>query len=251
MGNLKNKIMSEEKEIKSIKLSLPFVTEDGKSRILEQVVTFKKVIEKDKSSYFNGNFPTYSMGMSIAIPTHIHQKLVGTTVPRKRGLSDDRGKTYDVKFPKTLTCNSLESLTDCFREIMYDYKWLIDLEKMELKKVIFYNFDGDILEKTKSHWDSKTLGSKSDISYGYMIGYIGVNGKSEVRLNLDKKIMQNRDGVENEWLYVTHTETRESFFKTIFNKFQSLYNDLKSFSNSLNETAIDNIIKSQPKFIAN
>lgn len=239
--------MNDEKDIKSIKLSLPYVTEEGKFTLREMSVTFKKAIEADKPRYNIGFCPTYKMGMSLVIPDHIHKKLVGSFIGRKRELRDNGGYTYSKDFPKTLTTSSLEALTENYRTIIWDYQWLINTEKMEVKKVIFYNFDGNHKEKNTSRWDGKKMGSDSEISYSYMIGYVSKDGAT--RLNIDKKILMERDGDEMKWKYVEHTEDRELFFSTIFSKFGAILSQLQEFEKKISPKTIDSIIQSGIKLI--
>lgn len=234
-------------DIKSIKLSLPYVTEDGKSTLREMTVSFKKVIEIEKAGYNNDYSPTYKMGMSLVIPDHIHKRLLGSTVGRKTGLGDSDAKQYATDFSKTVTSDSLLALTATYRNIIYDYKWLIRLDTMEVTKVIFYTFDGKNNENNNSYWDGKKMGSDAAVSYSYMIGFISKEGKT--RLNMDKKIFTKQDGQQINWDYVEHTQERELFFKTIFSKFKDLLSQLTDFKKKINSKSIDAMIHSGIKLL--
>lgn len=235
---------TEQGDIKSIKLSLPYVTEEGKFTLREMTVSFKKAIEAEKPTY-NRNFcPTYKMGMSLVIPDHIHKRLVGSFIGRKRELADKSGYTYPKDFPKTITSESLSAITERYRTVIWDYQWLIGIESMEIKKVIFYNFDGDHGENNASIWDGKKMGNDSEISYSYMIGYMSKDGAT--RFNIDKRIIMDRDGDEVKWKYVDHSDERELFFSTVFAKFGLLLKQLNDFEEKINEKSIDRIIQSNP-----
>lgn len=239
-------------EMKSFKLNLPYVSLDGTISIVEQTVSFKSVIEKDNDiglySGLRGKLITYSMGMSIVLPDHVHSKLKGQYIGRKS--SNREYAQYDVTLKKTLTCESLQLLTERYREVLLDYKWLIDLEQMSLTKVIFYKFDGDTNEATKSSWNGIKIGSYLNIKYGYFIGYISEDGKS--RFNEDKKSFHKSYDSElfSNWGYVSYSEERDVFFSTIFNKFKSIIKELKGFDKSITEKSIDDIISSKPKLLS-
>ncbi|MEO7048741.1 MAG: hypothetical protein ABI091_25795 [Ferruginibacter sp.] len=238
--------MEEENELKSIMLFLPYVTEEGKDTVKNTKVVFKSVIQKEGPSYNNGNSPIYSMNMSVALPNHIHAKLCGAVVGRKTELSDRGVRTYDVKFSKTISSESLSSLTEKYRNIIFDYRWLINRENMKLSKVIFYTFDGDVVLNSTSKWDGKLMGSDSEISYSYMIGFISASGD---RLNVDKRVITRQDGGSVNWEYVTYTEERELFFKNIFAKFSDILSQLIFFKNTINEHSIESILKSSIKLL--
>lgn len=240
--------MNEEKEVKSIKLSMPYVTEDGKDTLKDLSITFKKVIECEKGAYLNGRSPLYSMDMSIVIPDHIHKRLCGEVV-RRRNLFGNKNddKIYDTKFSKTITRPSLEALTIDYREIIYDYRWLLSIDRIEVKKVIYYTFDGEIIENNTSQWDRKILANDSNISYSYMVGFISADKKH--RLNIEKKILGTRDGSQMGWAYVEYTPEREFFFKSIFDKFNQLLSQLNNFKEEITPSTIDTIIKSGIKLL--
>jgi hypothetical protein len=113
--------------------------------------------------------------------------------------------------------------------------------------VIFYDFDGEIRQGTKSSWDSKLMGNDSDVSYGYMVGYISKDGK--YRLNIDKKAFGKRDGEQVNWDYVEHTDERELFFAAIFLKFKDLLSKLSNFKNKITPKSIDEMIKNGVKLL--
>lgn len=233
--------MNEEKEIKSLKLSLPYVTEEGKNTLREMTVTFKKVIEKESGSYNNDYSPIYSMSMSIVIPDHIHKKLCGATVGRKSEINDRGSRQYKTDFSKTITSESLASVTERYRDVIYDYKWLIHLDKMEVTKVIFYTFDGSNSNGNKSYWDGKMMGNDTQISYSFMVGYISKDGKS--RLNIDRKVITRQDGDQINWDYIEHTPDREMFFVTIFSKFKDLLSQLNGFKDKITPHSIDEMVR--------
>lgn len=238
---------SAEKEIKSLKLSLPYVTEDGKMTLREMTVSFKRVIEKENRSYSGNHYPIYSMNMSLVIPDHIHTRLIGTIVGRKRGLGDDKGTTYAADFSKTITSESLKGLTERWRDAIWDYLWVADLDKMEVKRVIFYDFAGGDKENGKSYWDGKKMSNDIEVQYGYMIGYVSSDGK--YRLNDDKKVVSDKDGEAYKWKYIDHTKEREIFFRTIFQKFQQLLSQLENFGDSINPYTIDDFVKKGVKLL--
>lgn len=240
-----------EQEVKNIKLSLPYVDETGKATLREQTVSFKKVVEKDvdmgRWNGMKGSLVYYTMGLSIVIPDHIYTTLNGRYVSR----STDRREyaDYGKDFKKTVTSDSLEALTKRYREIILDYKWLIDMDKMILLKVIFYSFDGDVNETKKSEWNGIKCGKELEINYGYIVGYVSEDGKT--RLNEDKKFFHHKyDSFVNKWGYVEHTEMREEFFAKIFSRFKGIIQELKNFEKSLSNKSIDNIIASHPKLLS-
>jgi hypothetical protein len=239
--------MSEEKEIKSFKLALPYTTEDGKNSIREMNVTFKKVMGKEKGDYSNDNSPTYFMNMTIVIPDHIHKKLCGATIGRKKDINDNGSRQYSTDFSKTLSSESLSSLTERYRDVIYDYRWLISIDKMETTKVIFYTFDGNNRTNESSSWDGKAMGNSTKLSYSYMIGYISNDGTR--RLNIDKKIISKKDGDQINWKYIEHTPDREVFFITIFDKFKELLEQLKTFNSNITPDMIDNMLNNGIKLL--
>jgi hypothetical protein len=234
-------------EIKSLKLSLPYVTEEGKNTLREMTVTFKKVIEKESGSYNNDYSPIYSMKMSIVIPDHIHKKLCGAIVGRKSDINDRGSREYKTDFAKTITSESLSAVTERYRDVIYDYKWLINMDKMEVTKVIFYTFDGTNTASNKSYWDGKMMGNDTQVSYSFMVGYISKDGKN--RLNIDRKIITRQDGDQINWDYVEHTPDREMFFVTIFSKFKDLLAQLNGFKKKITPHSIDEMIKAGVKLL--
>lgn len=240
-----------QEDVKSIKVSLPYCEADGKLTVREQTISFKKAIEKDGDFGLGlgltGKLIYWSMGISLVLPNHIHEKIKGSYVGRKT----DRREyiNYDTDFKKTITSDSLEGLTKRYRDIVLDYKWIIDIETMVLTKVIFFNFDGYVNEQTKSQWNGIKFGKDLEIKYGYVIGYVSQDGKT--RFNSQKKSFHySYDKFINEWGYVEYTEKRDIFFSAIYSKFQGIIQELKRFEDSLSEKTIDNIISSQPKLLS-
>ena len=181
------------------------------------------------------------MNMSVTIPDHIHKKLCGSIVERKRGMNDRMDKkTYPTDFSKTITGESLSAITETYRAIIYDYQWLLMMEKMNVTKVIFFSFEGDINLDKKSYYDAKKTGKDVKVSYGFLVGYISEDKK--VRFNIDKKIIADRDGEYNKWEYVEYTPERESFFENIFSSFESLIEKLNEFKIKLSPKFIDEMI---------
>jgi hypothetical protein len=229
-----------EEELKSIKILLPYVTVDGKQEQRMTTVSFKKVVEKEKAEYSNDYSPLYAMNMSLVLPDHIHAKMVGAVVGRPQSFGDRDGRTYKTDFSKTISSSSLEGLTLQYRDILYDYKWLLNRESQKLTKVIFYDFAGHNHPFTKSTWDSKQMGADSKINYGFMFGYISENGKN--RYNIDKKYIDRKDGPQHEWKYVEHTPERAVFFEGIFSKFMELLEQLSGFKDRITPETIDGIV---------
>ena len=238
--------MEDENEFKSIKLELSCPTELGvleTKQVRVSVNTIKRL--QDKNSYYEKNKYTYSMSFSVKLPDYIHAKILGATIP-SMSMSNDKSKTYDVKLSKTISSDSIGSLTARWQEIIDDFVFLLELDKLQMRKVILYRFGGNV-KQNRSQWTGASLGNEAKLSYIFMIGYIGSRGTVKVIRNMDNKNVQTHsDGWIYNLPYVDWTQEREDFFIGLQKSYESLIARIAEFEASINNDSIDTLILNSP-----
>lgn len=232
-----------EEELKSIKVELDYYDENcvrSSKMMTIKVNRLKDVSEKG----FGWTKPTYEMTFSLTIPNHIHEYLKGKSVPSRGMTTRNQTKTY-TDFPKTINSDTIKFVCERYWEITQDYLWLKNIDKLDLKKVIFYHFDNETKEY-RSAWNSLEFGTQNTLNYRFCIGYISTNEKNDVlRYNHNKEYVaehQNVSFYRNE--YIDWTEKRELFFNNIQNSFESIINKINTFNDSIKEETIDQYINS-------
>lgn len=232
--------------MENFKLLLDYYDEDGNRSKKETLITvngLKDITEKP----FMGETPhkTFDMTFSLKIPNHIHSYMLDKSVPIYGVGSNNSMKTYEVKtFKKTITSSNITTICKHYNDVLADYKWLKNMEKLELTKVIFYQFNnqsGDF----KSSWNGNKYGVKSSLGFLFCVGYISVsaNGR-ENRFNSDKRLVNA--GSERDFYnlkHVSHTEERELFFENIQRSFVGIIERIDQFESSLSEDSINTIIQ--------
>jgi len=232
-----------EEEFKSIKVGLDYYDENCVHS--SKAMTIKVNRLKDTSENGIGwRKPSYEMTFSLTIPNHIHEYLKGKSVPSRGMTSRNHIKSYD-DFPKTINSDTVKGVCDRYWEITQDYLWLKNVDKADLKKVIFYSFDNETKDY-RSSWNGLTFGTQNVLNYKYCIGYVSTNNNSGIlRYNHNKEYInesQDRGFYLNE--YVDWSEERELFFNNIQNSFETIINKINSFKDSIKEEFIDQYIKS-------
>ena len=232
--------------LKSIRIMLDFADENGNRTMKEQTVKVNTPSLKDKSkfSFFSHMKTVYTLSFTIQIPEFIHSYLVDKSVP-----SNKRGemKNYDKeKFAKSINRTSIEVLTEAWCEIIEDYVWLKKMDNMDLKKVIFYEFDNENI-KYESGWNGTEFGEKSEIKYKYSIGYISEYEKKEIRYNSKKiSISSSSDREFYSHKYIQWTEEREMLFTGIQKTFETIIENINKFDTNITEKTIDSLISKNP-----
>ena len=125
-------------ELKSLRILLDFADEDGLRTKKEQTIKVYKPYLKDKStSIFGGHNPSiYTLTFSLTIPEFIHSTLIGKSVPSKRsGYLKEH-----TNLAKSISSGTVDGLTESWCELITDFVWLKQIEKVNPQKVIFYNF---------------------------------------------------------------------------------------------------------------
>lgn len=239
--------MEKEEEFKSLKLKLAWPDEKGNISGKEVRISVNTVKRLDDMGHYTSSMKyTYGMSFSAKLPDHVHAKLLGAEVPIL-GMGRNENKIYDLKFPKTISGSSIAEVTQRWQGIMDDYRSIIAVEKMELKKVIFYQFTGKSND-TKSTWNSIKIGHTATMSYNYIIGYIGMHGSEKRIHNIDNRHISrhNSDG----WIYglphVAWTQEHEDFFVNLQKSYEAMIGKIADFEASLTNENIDNVIQNSP-----
>ncbi len=232
-------------ELKSIRIELDFADEDGKRIKKAQTIKVNTPSLKDKSSNSYGFYKqsVYTLSFTIQIPDFIHSYLIGKSVPSTRS---EKTKDYAQDYPKSINRTSIEQLTEQWCELISDYVWLKKIEKAELKKVIFYQFNNECGEY-KSYWNSTKFGESSKIAYRYAIGYISdVDGK-QIRYNSKKLSVSSSNDKEFYGLkYVEWTQDREVFFVGIQKSLELFSEKINKFESEISEETINGLISNSP-----
>jgi hypothetical protein len=229
-----------EEELKSIKVELNYYDDEGKSSIKPMTIKVNKV--KDSSEHGIGwTKKSYEMSFSLVLPNHIHELLKGKSVPKRGMGTRNETKTYS-DFPKTITAETVRAVCEKYWEITQDFLWLLNVQKTELKKVIFYKFDTESRDYV-NEWDGKHYGKKNNLNYRYAIGYISENRGEVLRYNHNKELVNyGRDTSFYSNQYVEWSEEREIFFNNIQNSFVSIIEKINSFNDSITEETINHFL---------
>lgn len=237
-----------EEELKSIRLELDYYDEDGNksAKVFSIKVTKPKNISE--KSMLGQSKKAYSMSFSLVLPDHIHKNIIGQTLPRIGIGARNDTKSYAKDFSKTITYESLKSVCDTYHDIIQDYKWLKSIEKAELQKVIFYDFDNNSIDY-KSLWNGSHFGKGSKLKYLYSIGYIS-HGVKQNRYNNDKLFINVIHDIEfYEQKFVFWTEERQAFFDNIQKSFAGIMDKINEFEEHINEKSLDNLIENKQLLI--
>lgn len=232
------------------KLELIYPDTEGKTSTKELTVRVNTPKLKDKSSsHYNPKKYIYELSFSLKIPDFIHSEIIGKEVPNYGIGRSEEMKSYPKDYTKTISTSSIESLTQWWYEIVAGYVWLRRMEKAELTKVIYYSFNGEF-GATKSFYDGKKLGSKTDIQFLFMIGYVSAAEKEPYRYNEDKKRLHNKeDKVYTEMKYVEWTPEREVFFNNLEKSFNDIGSKMNQFEQGLSEDSINEIMSGNFKLL--
>ena len=242
-----------DEDFKSFRLVLNYYDEDGKHS--NKAMTIKVGTAKNISEhYYNlNNKMKYSMRFSIVLPDHIHKYLIGKTIPAREFNSDanrDAMITFDNKLAKTISFPTLEAVCDWYYKYLMAFRWLKQIEKAELKKVIFYNFD-NFTDDLRSEWNSKKMGKESQLRFVYSIGYISSMNDKVYRYNENKQMLN--EGHEREFFktkYVIWSADRQLFFDQIQASFETIIGRIDDFEAKINEKSINAIINSKTKLLS-
>jgi hypothetical protein len=226
------------------KLTLNYITPEGKSTTRLMTVELSKPVEtsKAKRSYYNNELIHRAL-FSIKIPDEVHKKMLGQSVPQNQ-LGRGRDQKDYSDFKKTMSAPSVEALTTNWYELMVDYQWVLTVENMKLTKVIFFQFESDS-KQTASSWDSKVIGKLQSLDVQTFVGYIGTEKGKEVRFNEVKKQLHiSFDEEYYRFKYVEYTDERMEFFNNFHQAFDKVIDKIEGFENNLNEKGIDAFISS-------
>ncbi len=245
--------MEKEKDLKSIRLTLDYPTEEGNYTTKE--LTVKVSNAKPKKTFgkgFRDHFLTMQILFSLEVPEFIHAALKGNTVGQKKlgVISGGDARKYEEDFPKTIKSITLEGLTEQWVQIVIDYIWLKEIEKKELTKVIFYQFNNSS-KPTKSLWNGLPLGNAASLNYVFAVGYIST-GKTEVYRFNDQKKMVNSSHDRDFYAckYITWSEKREQFFTRLKELFEKQMRDMAEFETNLTEEKINLFIEAKGNMLA-
>lgn len=231
---------------KNIKIELDYSDKDGNRSKKEMSVKVNTAILKDKNqpTYYKTRL-VYTLTFSLKIPDHIHSVLINKTVPRFGISQRSETKTYENDFPKTITSATIEQLTECWCDIIFDYEWLKNDEVQNYTKVIFYGFESNSQLWT-SRYNGMNFGSKNNIGYNFAIGYIVPKNDKTIRFNCDKKAISDTNDREFYSLkYVEYTEERVLFFENIQKSFEQIIDKISMFNQDLSENTINTMLNNK------
>lgn len=237
-------------DFKSFRIELDFADENGNRSMKMQTINVNTPVAKNKSNMRMGfHLPAiYNLSFSVKIPDFIHSYLIGKSVPTDRS---NGTKDFREDFAKTIKSESIESLTERWSELISDYVWLKKMDKIELKKVIFYRFGSETFP-FKSYWNGVEFGNSSKLNYKYAVGFVGnIDGK-EIRYNKNKlSISTSQDKEFYSLKFVDWTESREKFFDEMNERFVTMVKKMESFEANMNPENIDEIISKQTFLLIN
>lgn len=242
-----------EEDFKKFKVSLDYVDAEGNLSVKDFTISVTNPKrEQNMKITYTKYYDLYSMMFSLVLPEHIHKLMVGATVGSAvlYGAVNREERRYDKDFSKTVKSLTLRGLTEAYTQILYDYRWLKQIEDAELTKVIFYSFKNNSTVK-QSSWDGTKLGKSVTMNYMFSIGYYSKVDDKEYRYSIDKKLInQYRDND----LYVNYkrvdwTSEREIFFTNIESSFIKLIDQLTAFESNLTEDKIEALISSSPNLL--
>lgn len=252
---MKEKEPEQEKQTKSMRLTLDYPTVDGGFTTKEMTVKFANPKNAKKHGALTGRWQehahVYEMSFSIEIPEFIHEELKGKSVgERKLGESSSRdSREYELDFPKSIKARSIDCLTEAWLQLVVDYAWLRKMALAPLQRVIFYKFD-NASKKVNSDWNANHFGYESILHYKYALGYIKQSGKGSgkdiIRFNdLKKSLNTHYDREFFEYKYVNWTQEREDFFRRLDELFQKQIAAMAEFEKNLTETKINSFMQSK------
>lgn len=228
-------------ELKSLTLTLRTIDPAGKVG----TAPFKIKVNKPKIERGERQYDTYqplimSLSFSLVIPDHIHQQLIGQTVPK-----DKRSFTYPLDLPKTIKREHIGQLTEVFGEYVSDCIWLRNINERSLTQVIFFDFSG-YADQLKSTWDGKRMGHQIKIDFLWLVGYITTGKRGDVlRYNEDRlTFTDSRESEVYACEYVLYTEARYQFFTQLEGNFATFIQRFENFSTYFYENDIDTLIGS-------
>ncbi len=236
-------------DLKSIKLELDYFDEDGVRSMKQMSIKVNKPKVTDKPSLaWESSHAAYDLTFSLVIPDHVHAFLLGKSVPAS-DLGRNVTRDYEPKFSKTINADSIKTICERYWIIMSDYKFLKDIDKAELTKVIFYDFN-NASRQYVSEWNSTLLGKTNNLNFLYAIGYTSnVRGKL-LRYNEQKMVIAetyNRNFYAHS--VVKWTEDRQLFFEDMQLSFEKWVNGINAFKEGLKEETIDFAIKNKVKYL--
>lgn len=236
-------------DLKSIKIALSTPDELGKISLKEVSIKLskpKQIIEQ--RGYGSADLYKYSILFSFVIPEYIHSALIGKSIGHSYKNKDGQRK-YDNDFAKSISAPSLEALTDRWLIIVNDFAWLKKIEKLELKKCIYYLFESNSTAFNSS-WNGTKFGTTQNMGFTYAIGYIAFDKDNELRYNSLKQMSNSSyDRDFHDMNYVLWTREREEYFDSIQQSFDSTIHKMSQFDESLSEQSIDNLMISGQKLI--
>lgn len=234
-----------EEDLKTLKVDLDYYDQDGKHSLKTMSIKVNKLKDMSEKG-FGWTKKSYEMTFSLTIPDHIHKELLGKTIPERK-MSHKNGLRSYVDFSKTINSETVKGVCDRYWEIIQDYLWLKNIEKSELKKVIFFNFENSFGDY-KSDWDGSLIGRKNKINYSYSVGFIS---DKNVRYNVNKLLIDQHHTREfYNWQHIEWTEEREMFFNNIQKSFENIIDKINSFNNSINEETINILIKNSSNLLS-
>lgn len=232
-----------EENLKSIKVDLDYFDENGIRSIKSTTIGVNTLKLTEKPSYFNNNKHIYELSFSLVLPDHIHKFVLGKSVPSGTMVDSNRILTFSEEYPKTLTSNSIKSLCESYWNVLECYKWLKDIDKQELEKVIFFTIETNS-SLYNSEYNSVKFGKKNQIKYKFSIGW--VSSKKDQRFNIDRVSLNKSNEYEfYKMKFVKWTKEREEFFENTQSSFENIINNLDIFEKSLNEETINAIIENK------
>lgn len=237
----------ENEELKSFQITLPYIDKIGIEG--SKAMTIKLGAPKNTSTKGITTVKTqYTVTFTLVIPDHIHKVILGKSVPMSGISARNELKSFD-KYPKSITRETLSAVCDEYWLVLSAYRWLTNIEKAELRKVIFYKLGYDASDFNSS-WNGVRFGKESEIKYRYAIGYVSGTGDKAIRYNQEKRAAnKSYDSELYHMEYVNWSEEREAFFVGINNSFESIIAKLSEFSESLTEDTINTVISSGMKLL--
>lgn len=236
--------MEEELEpLKNFKITLPYYDEEGKKS--SKQFTIKVSDPKDISEKaLTTVVVKFKMQFSLEVPKHMYNFMVGKSVPFNSMSEREGVRKYTDESPKSLRAYTLERVCDMYNELCGDYRWLKQMEKADMKKVIFYQFDNKT-STVSTDYNSVKIGIKSVLNYAYFVGYINESPTGrDNRYNAEKRFINvSYDSGAYKYKYVTWSEEREAFFENINGTFERIISDINSFEEKISEDTIGQMIE--------
>lgn len=229
--------------MENFKIQLDYFDEDGNRSLKETTVSMNTLKDVTDNSVF-GRQPLkkFDINFSVKIPNHVHTYILGKTVP-VFGMGSNTDLTYDLKFSKTISAPTLLNVCERYNKVMEHYDWLKTMEKANMMKVIFYEFNNSTNE-LRAEFNGDNLGLKNSLNYKHAIGYVVVNNNREQRYNHEKRMINSgREQAAYKMKYVAYTEEREAFFNKMQISFETIIDNINNFESNLSEESINQIIE--------